>query len=123
MENASQALGALGEEMAFHYLRARGHKVLTRNYRCVFGEIDMVTRDKDTLVFVEVKTRRDESMGPPEEAVTFHKRGQITRSARQYLKSRGLHDVPCRFDVVSVLMRAGREPELLLIAGAFEAGG
>ncbi len=122
MENASQALGALGEEMAFHYLRSRGYKVLIRNYRCVFGEIDLVARDKDTLVFVEVKTRRDESMGPPAESVTFHKRGQITRSARQYLKSHGLHDVPCRFDVVSLLMRSGCEPEILLIAGAFGEG-
>lgn len=123
MENASQSLGILGEEMAFHFLRSRDYKVLVRNYRCVFGEIDLIARHKDTLAFIEVKTRRDDSMGSPAESVTFHKRGQITRSARQFLKSRGMDDVPCRFDVVSVFLPPGREPEIFVIAGAFDAGG
>jgi putative endonuclease len=117
-----QTLGVLGEEVAFHYLRSRGYRVLLRNYRCLFGEIDLVACDGDVLVFVEVKTRTDDSMGAPAEAVTAHKRRQITRSANHYLKSRGQTEATCRFDVVSVLLPPAREPEISLIAGAFVEG-
>ncbi len=106
MPNLLQKVGALGEELAAQYLRARGYKILVRNYRCSLGEIDLVARHRDTLVFVEVKTRRSEAAGDPAESVTPRKRAQIERCALYYLKRYGMPDVPCRFDVVSVRFRS-----------------
>lgn len=123
MENTFKTLGLIGEELAAQFLRRRGYKVLMRNYECSLGEIDLVARQKDTLVFVEVKTRSSEEMGLPAEGVTFHKRRQVIKCAKYYMKRYGLADVPCRFDVVSVLMAEGREPVLEVIADAFGEGG
>ena len=123
METASKTLGIIGEELAAQYLRNRGYKVLLRNYECLLGEIDLVARHKDTLVFVEVKTRSSEEMGLPAEGVTLRKRQQIIRCAKYYLKRYRLEDVPCRFDVVSVWMLEGREPVLEVIPDAFGEGG
>ena len=122
MENTSQTLGAIGEELAFHFLLAKGYKILLRNYENPLGEIDLIAKHRGHLVFVEVKTRSSDEMGLPAESVTFHKRNQITKSAQYYLKRYGIHDVPCRFDVVSVLMLSGKEPLLEVIEGAFEEG-
>lgn len=122
METASQALGTLGEELAFHYLASRGYKLLLRNYECPLGEIDLIAKEKGALVFVEVKTRRDDAMGVPEEGVTSHKRRQIVKTAQYYMKRYGIHDVPCRFDVVSILLPATGEAEIRIIENAFGEG-
>ena len=122
METVSQTLGVIGEELAFHYLATRGYKILVRNYECALGEIDLVAKEKGALVFIEVKTRASDSMGSPAESVTFHKRRQIAKSAQYYLKRYGIHNVPCRFDVVSVLIEPGGEPSLELIQDAFGEG-
>ncbi|MCG3176389.1 MAG: hypothetical protein MOGMAGMI_01338 [Candidatus Omnitrophica bacterium] len=113
-------LGAVGEGLAAHYLQARGYEILTRNYTCALGEIDLVARDGDCLVFVEVKTRRTELKGLPAEAVTPHKQRQVLRVARAYLQGlRSAGEANCRFDVVSVLWRSGEEPVVELIRDAF----
>ena len=122
MENASQTLGTIGEELAFHYLSAKGYKMLLRNYESPLGEIDLIAKHRGHLVFIEVKTRSSDEMGLPAESVTFHKRNQIAKSAQYYLKRYGIHNVPCRFDVVSILMLPGKEPAIEVIEGAFEEG-
>ncbi len=123
MENPSQTLGLLGEELAFHYLRGCGYKILLRNYECPLGEIDLIAKEKGALVFVEVKTRSSDAMGLPSESVTAFKRHQIVKTAQYYMKRYGIHDVSCRFDVVSVILTKEGEPSIELIADAFGAGG
>ena len=122
MQNPSQTVGILGEELAGHYLSAHGYKILIKNYECAFGEIDLIAKENGHLVFIEVKTRSSLEMGIPAESVTFHKRGQIVKSARYYLKRYGIKNIPCRFDVVSVLMLRNQQPEVEIIKDAFNEG-
>ena len=93
--------GINAELIAARYLEQRGLKLLTQNYRCPFGEIDLVMRDKDVLVFVEVRLRRNTSFGGAAFSITEAKRARISRTAEHYLQRHG--NVACRFDVI--LMR------------------
>ena len=122
METAAQTLGTIGEELAFHFLAQKGYKILLRNYESSLGEIDLIAKEKGALVFIEVKTRRTDAMGLPAESVTRDKRHQIIKSAKYYIKRYGIHNVPCRFDVVSILMPDGREPNIEIIENAFGEG-
>ena len=122
METTSQTLGLLGEELAGHYLTGLGYKILLKNYENALGEIDLVAKERGALVFIEVKTRSSLSMGSPLESVTFHKRAQIVKCAKYYMKRYGIKDLPCRFDVVSILILPGEEPEIELIENAFYEG-
>lgn len=106
-------LGKWGEEQAARYLKKRKFKIIARNYRCFLGEIDIVARHRDTLVFVEVKTRRDESFAPPEASITRDKKRQIIKASRYYLKKLRLKDQRCRFDVVAVVAGYGEKPEAI----------
>ena len=119
MQSPSQTLGVLGEELAFHFLKKKGYKVLLRNYESPMGEIDLIAKEKGVLVFIEVKTRSSDAMGSPAESVTRFKRHQIVKSAQYYVKRYGIHQVPCRFDVVSVLIPGDKEPVLEVIENAF----
>ncbi len=123
MENPSQTLGILGEELAFQFLKRKGYKILLRNYESPLGEIDLIAKEKGALVFVEVKTRSSDAMGLPFESVTATKRHQILKSAQYYLKHYGIHDVPCRFDVVSVLLSEEGTAELDIVQDAFGESG
>lgn len=114
-------LGRQGEELTAQALAAGGYKILLRNYECFLGEIDLIAKHRGALVFVEVKTRSSGAMGAPEEAVDHHKRGQIVRVARYYLKRYGILDARCRFDVVSVTVPETGPPEIRIIQAAFEA--
>lgn len=122
METPPQALGILGEELAFHELRRRGYKVLLRNYECSLGEIDLIAKHNGYLVFIEVKTRSTDEKGVPAEAVTPLKRRQIVQVAKYYLKRYGIQDVPCRFDVVAVQVPPCEEPVIDVIEAAFGEG-
>ena len=119
MQTPPQALGVLGEELAFHELKRRGYKVLLRNYECALGEIDLIAKEKGFLVFVEVKTRSSDQMGSPAEAITPDKRRQIVRVAKYYLKRYGVYDVACRFDVAAVSIPPGQEPVVEILESAF----
>ena len=112
-------MGVLGEELAFHYLKKKGYKVLLRNYESPLGEIDLIAKHQGALVFIEVKTRSSDAMGSPADAVTHFKRHQIVKSAQYYVKRYGIHQVLCRFDVVSVLIAKDAEPVLEIIENAF----
>jgi putative endonuclease len=114
--------GAAGEAAACRYLEAHGFAVLARNFRCRSGEVDVVARQGDTTVFVEVKERRGDTHGQGHEAVTFGKRRRIVRAARLYAAARGLSETPLRFDVVSIDWEDG-QPRIRHDPGAFDGGG
>lgn len=114
--------GRLAEEAAARLLESKGFKILGRNVRYREGEIDIVAKDGETLVFVEVKARRCGDFGEGAEAVTSRKRGRIIRAALRFLAKMG-EEVPCRFDVVEVkLDNGGRPLGFRHIRGAFEEG-
>ena len=95
--------GAHWEKTAESYLRASGLKLLQRNFSCRFGEIDLIMEDEQTIVFIEVKYRKNAQHGSGAEAVTFHKQNKISRTASWYLaKHPHRADQFCRFDVVSI---------------------
>ncbi len=94
-------LGQTGEEIARRYLRSCGYRIVGRNWRCRFGELDLIARDGETLEFVEVKARTRDGFGGPEGAVTPRKRARMVAAARAYLRELGA-DLPVRFDVVTV---------------------
>jgi putative endonuclease len=113
MSLVRNALGAYGERWAVNYLvHDAGMRVLDRNWRCEHGELDIVVRDDDAIVFVEVKTRRDWEFGPPAEAVVAAKQLRLRRLAAQWLAAHPVHAEEIRFDVVSV-MRPPRGPALI----------
>jgi len=94
--------GRAGEDLAAEYLRRKGLAILDRNYRCRAGEIDIVARDGEVVVFVEVKERRSTSHGTAVEAVTWRKRQRILRAARAYAAVHRMADVAVRFDVLAI---------------------
>jgi len=122
MTRLRKKIGARGEDLAISELKGHGYKIIERNYRCRHGEVDAIARDGDTLVFVEVKTRSEDSFGSPLEAVTVSKRRKISTLARWYVASRHLEEVPVRFDVVAVDV-SGAKPEITLIRSAFDDSG
>ena len=97
-----KTLGQRGEAAAARYLRRRGYKILARGDRFGPGELDLVMLDRDTIVFVEVKTRQSHDAGHPAEAVDERKQRRLTRLAVTFLKRHGLLEHPARFDVVAV---------------------
>ena len=112
-------LGRQGEQAATEYLQSQGYTVLERNYRCPAGELDLVVRQGDVLVFVEVKTRRSLRYGRPCEAVNYYKKQHIIRTAKWYICQHMVSGLHYRFDVVEVLARAGKM-SINHIVNAFE---
>ncbi|MFQ6395204.1 YraN family protein [Nocardia sp. KC 131] len=105
-----QALGAHGEELAARFLRAAGMEIVGRNWRCRYGELDLIAQDTRITAFVEVKTRSGLGFGTPAEAVTFTKRQRIRRLALMWLAEQDGPWRPIRFDVVSILMTREQGP-------------
>lgn len=114
-------LGIRGEETAVNLLKENGYKILVRNYKTRLGEIDIIAKDKDTFVFIEVKSRHSDRFGLPAEAVSRHKQRQISKAALSFLKENNLLNKKARFDVISVIDSEGM-PKLDLIKNAFELG-
>jgi putative endonuclease len=112
-------LGARGERIAAAYLTDEGLRVLDRNWRCRQGELDIVARDGDALVFCEVKTRRGLGFGHPVEAVTDRKQRRLRALAVRWLSTHDEHAPDLRFDVVGVLVRSGRPALVTHVRGAF----
>jgi putative endonuclease len=94
--------GKLGEELAAGHLKNEGYRIVEKNYRCPFGEMDIVARDGDCIVFVEVKSRRSVRYGDPQMAVGARKQETLSKIAQYYLKEKNLHGCRARFDVVAV---------------------
>jgi putative endonuclease len=95
-------VGATGEDRAVDHLVRRGLRIVERNYRCKVGELDIVARDHDVLVFVEVRSRRSTEFGSALDAISWHKRRKVTRVAMAYLAARKPRFVEARFDVVAI---------------------
>jgi putative endonuclease len=113
------AAGRRGEDLAHRFLRKQGYIIVARNYRLSSGEAeaDLIAREGDTLVIVEVKTRATEEYGPPERAVNPEKQRHLLRVARQYARKTGTPWEHVRFDVVSIVLR--ERPEITLLRAAF----
>jgi len=94
--------GAIGEKQAKDSLKKKGYKILETNYRCKLGEIDIVARDKDTIVFVEVRTKRTLEFGTPEESVTHAKQAKLIKLGKYYMQQKKMQDKFWRIDVVAV---------------------
>lgn len=118
----NRSTGSRGEEIAASFLDQRGYRILERNFRCKGGELDIVARapGERSLVFVEVKTRRDRSYGPPQLAVTPFKQRQISKAALTWLSRNHLHDSQARFDVIAILLEDGGHHSIEHIVNAFE---
>ena len=111
--------GAHGEEAAGALLEAGGCRILARNYRCPFGEIDLVALDQGILIFVEVKTRSSTAWGSPRDAVTPAKRRKIARSASHYMLAHLEQECAYRADIVEVALRRGTVAAVRHLKGAF----
>jgi putative endonuclease len=111
-----------GEALAALFLRLKGYRIEARNWRCPLGELDIVARDRDTLVFVEVKARSGASAGAPEEAVDLRKQTRLVQLAQAYLAHCRGSMPPCRFDVIAV-EGGGVWPRLRHLRAAFRADG
>ena len=121
MTKARQQLGWFGEDAACDALQARGYVIVERRYRTRAGELDIIAKHGEYLVFVEVKARQDRSFGDPEEAVTALKQQKMVWMATDYMARNGLREVPCRFDVVAI--NTDTEPPLVtVIEDAFRPG-
>lgn len=119
MTNARQAVGEYGERLAARHLVEAGLVVLDRNWRTSAGEIDIIARDGDVLVFCEVKTRRGLAFGAPAEAVVAAKAARLRRLAAQWLSRAGVRPREVRFDVVEVLSPLRGVPQVTHVRGAF----
>lgn len=118
MLNRRQQYGKQGETIATHFLKRQGYTIIQRNYRAKTGEIDIIAKDGDVFVFVEVKSRLTDSYGSPKASITRNKQKKITRTAMYYMKEAQQSGAAARFDVV-VLGGAGDYIEL--IQNAFDA--
>lgn len=113
MANRRIELGRRGEELAVRELTGRGYDVIERNWHCQVGEVDIVARQGEAWVFVEVRTRRGDAFGTPEESLTAAKQTRMVRVAQHYLIEHGLGDVDWRLDLVAVEVdHAGRPARL-----------
>ena len=111
--------GKLAEDLAAKFLVAQGYKILERNYKNKFGEIDIIAQQEGVICFIEVKARHSADRGLPQEAVSSRKQRQISRVAVNYLKLKKLLEHAARFDVVALLY-VNSQPEISLITNAFE---
>jgi len=111
--------GKAAENAAAKFLKAQGYKILERNYKNKFGEIDIIAQQEGVICFLEVKARHSLNLGLPQEAVSVSKQRQISRVAVYYLKSHNLLERPARFDVLALLY-VNSQPEVSLITDAFE---
>lgn len=119
MVNQRQKIGRTGESIAARYLRSKGYRILERNYRTRLGEVDIIARDRRTLVFVEVKARNSSRFGNPKNSITPHKQRKISMVALQYLKSTDQMKAKARFDVIAI-SSAKTSPQIELIKNAFD---
>jgi len=114
-----KASGRRGEDLAHRFLRKQGYTIVARNYRLASGdaEADLIARDGEDLVIVEVKTRATHEYGPPEQAVNPEKRRHLMRVAREYARKTNTPWEHMRFDIVSIVLR--EPPEITLLRAAF----
>ncbi|MFN0158079.1 MAG: YraN family protein [Bacteroidota bacterium] len=118
MPLTAKEIGARGEQLAMRHLKRLGMEIVEMNYRYGHGEIDIIARDGETLVFCEVKSRVNDEFGDPEYALTPRKQQQIRRIAQAYLYEHEIKEQDCRFDVVAIRFMT-RPPQINYIRNAF----
>ncbi len=114
-------MGRFAEDLSAWYFRLKGYEVLARNWRTRFGEIDLIVRKGESVIFVEVKARRTRTKGPPEEALTPSKRKRLYRLAEAYLAAHPLSARAFRFDLIAVDF-SGKVPQLKHYRGVIDEG-
>jgi putative endonuclease len=118
LSNYRHKLGKIGEELAGKYLHSLGYEILEKNYRRYRGEIDIIAKDENFLVFVEVKTARSSRFGAPIYRINMKKKRQLGKIAMAYYQEKNLYDQDSRFDIVTVTF-FGKKPEINHIQNAF----
>ena len=103
--DSNKKFGRLGENIAIKYLIGLNYEIIERNFRCKYGEIDIITRDKEEIVFIEVKTRKNLDFGVPSEAVDALKISHIIRTSKFFLCKKNIIDAFIRFDVIEVYLK------------------
>ena len=122
MASPRTRLGNWGEGVARRFLAGKGYRALAANYRSPWGEVDIVARDGEELVFVEVRSRRGAGFGVPQESLTPAKAARLTATAQHYLEEMGLDSVDWRIDLVSILLDGGgRVKEISHLVHAVES--
>jgi putative endonuclease len=111
--------GQRGEDLACDFLVKKGYQIVERNYTYGKGELDIIVKDGEILVFVEVKSRYNLEFGPPELGITKKKQGMVRYCAEAYLHERDIVDTDCRIDVVAILFRGKEPPQINHILNAF----
>jgi putative endonuclease len=111
--------GKAGERLASNYLKKRGYRVLEENYKVSFGEIDIIAEKSNYICFIEVKCRKSNRYGIPEEALTTYKRNKIIKVAQFYIKKKNIKNKYFRFDVISILLDNNSLKEIKHITNAF----
>ncbi len=119
MDQNKRSTGTKGEDIACEFLKNLGCDIVDRNYHYGHGEIDIIAKDKEEFVFVEVKYRKSLEYGSPETAVTKSKQKQIRKVAEAYIYENGIKDTSCRIDVVAILQFPGQKPEIIHYKNAF----
>jgi putative endonuclease len=112
--------GALAETRALNYLKQQGLRLLCQNFTCKRGEIDLIMNDGNTIVFVEVRYRRDQRFGTAAETVSRSKQAKLIYAAQFYLQKQRQQNKPCRFDVIAMTAEEA-EPAIQWIKNAFGA--
>ena len=113
--------GVLGERIACEFLGRNGYKILETNYRCPDGEIDIIAQQKDTLVFIEVRTKKDRRFGTPEESVTLEKQERLRKLAEQYGQTHENLPEAWRIDVVAIQVESnGKLTRIEIIENAVD---
>lgn len=119
MKSFNKKKGDEGEDIAVEFLLKKGFEIIERNYRFEKGEIDIIAKDKNEIVFIEVKTRKSLEFGLPEFSITNGKIKQLKRIASAYLWEKEIYETDCRFDVVAILMLDSSHPEINHLENAF----
>lgn len=117
--NFNVKLGRYGEKIAGEYLKSKKYRIIQKNYRCSYGEIDIIAKDKKTLIFVEVKTRSSKRFGLGMEAINFKKQQKLRKTALYFLQNDKVFFDGLRFDVIDILIKGNGPPEICHIKNAF----
>lgn len=112
--------GNKAETFACKFLSRKGYKIISRNYRTKFGEIDIIAQDEDILCFVEVKYRKNSDFGNPEDFVDFRKQKKLLKTAKIYLAQKRISEVNIRFDIIGLVSDSKNKYIAKLIKNAFE---
>ena len=119
MSNRFHQRGKWAEALALNYLTLKGYTIISQNHRSRLGEIDIIAKHKDTIIFVEVKARSSQRYGNPKWAITQQKQRRLSLLALDYLKRNRMGHIKARFDVVAIRLLESRMPEIELIQNAF----